>query len=144
MVLCPKLASFDLFVAFSFASKAVWVEVEMGLAKSLVLSTLPKPTSDLLIPETSSKVAVPVNEGETIGAFAFKAVSVALLTGLFASLVLSTLAKLTMALVIPVTVPVNAGSCFGALSANPGTVGNRYVPPKSPANWIFPTTVVLA
>jgi hypothetical protein len=40
------------------------VAVEIGLAASVVLSTDPKPTIDLEIPET-----VPVNVGDAIGAF---------------------------------------------------------------------------
>jgi len=35
----------------AFASKAVWVAVLIGLSKSLVLFTLPKPTLVGLIPE---------------------------------------------------------------------------------------------
>ena len=78
-------------------------------------------------------------------------------TGLFASLVLSTLAKSTIALVIPPTVPVKVGLLIGAFNANefvtsvvfafsakPGTVGAAAVPPKSPANWTFPLAVVVA
>ena len=66
----------------------------MGLPRSLVLSTLPKPTIVLVIPD-----AVPVNEGLAVGAFADSAVAVAVEIGLFASLVLPTLLKQTMSLV---------------------------------------------
>ena len=40
-----------------------------------------------------------------------------MLTGLFESLVLSTVGKLSIAFVIPATVPVNAGLARGALAA---------------------------
>ena len=84
------------------------------------------------------KLGVPVKVGDSMGAFRFKAVCPAVLTGLFASVVLSTFAKPTIDLVIPPTVPVKVGLSIGALSANPGTVGTAAVPPKSPANWSFP------
>ena len=48
---------------FAFKFKAVCVAVETGFAKSLVLSTLPSPTTSFVIPET-----VPVNSGSFIGA----------------------------------------------------------------------------
>lgn len=103
------------------------------------------------------KVGVPVKVGESIVAFkakelvtsdafalALNAVVVAALMGLFASEVLSTLAKPTIVLVIPPTVPVNVGDSIGAFKANVGTVGESAVPPKSPANLSFPLIVVLA
>ena len=129
----------DLLLLFSFAPNAVAVAVLMGLFASLVLSTLAKSTIAFVIPDT-----VPVKEGEAIGALKLKAVMVASLTGLFASLVLSALPKSTMAFVTPVTVPVKAGLLIGAFSPKPGTVGASYVPLRSPANLIFPITVVLA
>ena len=49
----------------AFRSSAVCVNVLMGLAASLVLSTFPKPTIVLVIPDT-----VPVNVGEANGAYA--------------------------------------------------------------------------
>ena len=49
---------------FAFASNAVCVAVEIGFDKSVVLSTLPKPTIADVIPLT-----VPVNVGLAIGAF---------------------------------------------------------------------------
>jgi hypothetical protein len=49
----------------AFRSSAVCVAVDTGLEASLVLSTLPKPTIALVIPET-----VPVNVG--LARFAFK------------------------------------------------------------------------
>ena len=79
-------------------------------------------------------LTVPVKVGEAKGAFKFKAVRVASLTGLFASLVLSTLPKSTMAFVTPLTVPVKVGLLIGAFSAKPGTVGELAVPPNSPTN----------
>ena len=55
-------------------------------------------------------VAVPVKAGLANGAFKFSSVVVAVDTGLAASLVLSTLPRLTMAFEIPPTVPVKV-SC---------------------------------
>ena len=52
---------------------------------------------------------VPVNIGFARFAFKSKAVCVAVDTGLFTSLVLSTLPNPTMAFVMPPTVPVNVG-----------------------------------
>ena len=79
---------------------------------------------------------VPNEASDLFEAFSFKsnAVCVAELTGLFTSLVLSTLPKSTIVFVTPVTVPVKAGLLIGAFSAKPGTVGELAVPPKSPAN----------
>ena len=54
---------------FAFKSNAVWVAVLIGFNKSVVLSTLPKPTIDLEIPPT-----VPVNVGEAKGAINAKEV----------------------------------------------------------------------
>ena len=57
-------------------SKAVWVAVETGLLASLVLSTLPRPTSPLTKPVGAvidapvGIVTVPVKVGEAKGAFA--------------------------------------------------------------------------
>jgi hypothetical protein len=48
----------------TFVSKASLVKVLMGFAKSDVLSTEPNPTMAFVIPAT-----VPVNVGESIGAF---------------------------------------------------------------------------
>ena len=150
---------------FAFESNAVCVAVLIGLFTSLVLSALPKPTIVLSIPAT-----VPVNVGLLIFAFnakpvvmsavfAFKsnAVCVAVLIGLFASLVLSTLPKPTIVLVIPLTVPVKVGEAIFAFNARlavtsevfafdvkPGTVGKAAVPPKSPANCILPFVVIVA
>ena len=64
--------------------------------------------------------------------------------GLFTSLVLSAFSKPTIAFVIPDTVPVNVGDSMGAFNAKPGTVGATAVPAKSPPNWIFPFSVVVA
>ena len=63
-------------------------------------------------------VAVPVNAGLAKGAFKLSSVAVAVDTGLAASLVLSTLPKLTIAFEIPPTVPVKVGLLIGALAAN--------------------------
>ena len=78
-----------------------------------VLSTLPKPTIVLSIPDT-----VPVNVGLARGAFASNAVCVAAETGLFASDVLSTFPKPTIVWVMPPTVPVKVGLLIGAFAAN--------------------------
>ena len=67
---------------------------------SAVLSTEPRPTIVLVIPET-----VPVNVGEANGAFKLSAVCVAVLTGLFKSDVLSRLPSPTSAL-FKITRPV--------------------------------------
>ena len=42
-LLVPRVVTVDLFAKFSLVSKAVWVAVEIGLFKSVVLSTLDKP-----------------------------------------------------------------------------------------------------
>ena len=81
----------------------------MGLFAYVVLSTLDKPTINLVMPLT-----VPVKVGLFILTFKFKAVCVAVDIGLFASDVLSTLDKPNIALVMPLTVPVNVGLLIGA------------------------------
>ena len=58
---------------------------------------------------TVGAVKLPVNVGEAILAFKFNADWVAVETGLFASVVLSTLPRPTIDFVIPLTVPVKAG-----------------------------------
>ena len=55
--------------AFAFKSSAACVAVDIGLFKSLVLSTLARPTIALVIPDT-----VPVNVGDSM--FAFKLIAV--------------------------------------------------------------------
>ena len=56
----------------------------------------------LFVPDVAvGAVGVPVRDGDASGAFAFKAVCVALEMGLFASLVLSTLPKPTSDFTIP-------------------------------------------
>ena len=106
----------DLFAKASFKSNAVWVAVEIGLFKSLVLSTLPRPIIALVIPFT-----VPVKVGELISAFSSKifcfkssAFWTAVEIGLFKSLVLSTFPRPTIAFVIPLTVPVKVGEAVFA------------------------------
>ena len=91
----------------ALASSAVCVKVEMGLPRSEVLSTLPKPTIALVIP-----VTVPVKVGLARGALALSAVCVKVGVGLLASVVLSTLPRPTIALVMPATVPVKVGLFF--------------------------------
>ena len=54
---------------FAFKSSAACVAVDTGLFKSVVLSTLPRPTMALVIPDT-----VPVKVGDSI--FAFKLIEV--------------------------------------------------------------------
>ena len=51
-------------MAFCFAFKAVCVALEIALSASAVLSTLPRPTMDLVMPLT-----VPVKDGFANGAF---------------------------------------------------------------------------
>ena len=94
------------FVAF--ASNAVCVAVETGFSKSVVLFTFSKPTIAAVTPYT-----VPVNVGETKGAFkaisalvafAFNAVCVAVETGLSASAVLLALPK-PISVLVKVTEP---------------------------------------
>ena len=53
--------------------------------------------------------------------------------------VLTLVALIAPALITSVvTVPVKVGEANGALSPKPGTVGVAAVPPRSPANCIFP------
>jgi hypothetical protein len=70
---------------FAFRFNAVCVADDTGFNKSLVLSTLPKPTIDFVIP-----VTVPVNAGLARLAFRFNAVCVAVDIGFDKSFVLST------------------------------------------------------
>ena len=59
--------------------------------------------------------------GDSKGAFRFNAVCAAVLTGLFASVVLSTFARPTIDLVIPPTVPVKVGEAKGAAPVTSAT-----------------------
>ena len=86
------------------------LDFEIGLLASAVLSTLPSPTIDLVIP-----LMVPVKFGLAKGAFASKAFCIAVEIGLSLSAVLSTLSRPTMDFVIPVTAPVKVGLANGAL-----------------------------
>ena len=61
---------------------------------------------------------VPVKVGDARFALRLSAVCCAVETGLFVSLVLSTLPKPTIDLVIPFTVPVKVGLAKGALSVS--------------------------
>ena len=54
-------------VVLAFKSRAVWVTVLIGFAKSVVLFTFPRPTIVEVIPET-----LPVKVGDAIGAFRFR------------------------------------------------------------------------
>ena len=92
--------------------KAVCVAVEIGFARSWVLSTLPRPTMPAVMPET-----VPVKVGDANGARRLSAVCVAVLIGFARSWVLSTFPSPTMAAVTPETVPVKVGEASGALVA---------------------------
>ena len=56
-----------------------------------------------------------------------RAVDVSVLTGLLASLVLSTFPSPTMDLVMPATVPVNVGLASGALAASAAVSKVRWV-----------------
>ena len=60
---------------------------------------------------------MPVKVGVARGAFKFNCVVVAVETGLYQSVVLYTLGKLTIAFVMPPTVPVNVRMARGALTA---------------------------
>ena len=87
----------------------------MGLFISLVSSTLPNPTIVLVIPAVVPVkvlspliVSLPVKwTTELSSARKLSAVCVAVLMGLFASLVLSTLPNPTIVFVIPAVVPLN-------------------------------------
>ena len=87
---------------------------------------------------------MPVNVGDANGAFKSKAACVNVLIALFTSLVFSTFPKPTMAFVMPLTVPVNVGLFIGAFKTKAGTFGRSAVPPKSPANFIFPFIILSA
>ena len=89
--------------------RALCVAVEIGFARSWVLSTLPRPTMPAVTPET-----VPVKVGDANGARRFRAVCVAVEMGFARSWVLSTLPRPTMAAVTPETVPVKVGEAMGA------------------------------
>ena len=75
-----------------------------------VLSTLPTPPIDLVMPLT-----VPVKVGLANGALLLRAPCAALDMGLFESDVLSTLPRPTLDLVMPLTVPLQVGLANGAL-----------------------------
>ena len=147
------------------------------MSASEVLSTLPKPTTDLSnvcqvlsplqycevvpaaiigsfvrSPGTVGKSAVPLKSPAN---FSFPlTVVVASTTVTFETAVLiSELTKAVVAICVllspevgvgAVGVPVKAGEANGAFKANPGTVGKSAVPPKSPANFTLPFTVVVA
>ena len=106
----------------AFKSNAVWVAVLIGFNKSVVLSTLLKPTIDLEIPPT-----VPVKVGEAKGAF--KA------NDEFTSDVFAFRAKedVTSAEFAFKAKELFTSAVF-AFRESPGTVGAIAVPPKSPAN----------
>ena len=84
--------------------RASCVALEIGLLVSDVLSTLPRPTMDFVMPCT-----VPLKVGLANGAFKLSASCVAFEIGLFESDVLSTLPSPTIDLVIPLTVPLKVG-----------------------------------
>ena len=97
---------------FAFKSNAVEVAVDTGLSVSAVLSTLPRPTIDFVIPST-----VPVNVAPDKLAFPSNAVEVAVDTGLSISAVLSTLPRPTIDFVIPPTVPDTLKFPFNEISS---------------------------
>ena len=66
-----------------------------------------------------AEFTVPVNDGDSSGAFKFNAVCVAVDIGISMSAVLSTLPNPTIALVIPETVDVNV---FGPVSTRQSTI----------------------
>ena len=84
--------------------RAYCVACEIGLLTSAVLSTLQRPTMDLVMPCT-----VPLRFGLANGAFELSATCVAFEIGLFESDDLSTLPSPTIDLVIPLTVPLKVG-----------------------------------
>ena len=94
---------------------AIFVEPSPELCVAAVVAVLIVP---LKSPKKVVAVAVPMKVGDAIGAFRSSAVCVAVLTGLSASLVLSTLVKPTIVLSIPDTVPVKVGSAMGAFKSN--------------------------
>src|SRR6185369_3943352 len=109
IVLVPSIVMPEPAISVAwFAARAVEVAVLIGLARSVVLLTFPRPTIEAVMPET-----VPVNVGLAVGALRAMAAAWAVLTGLFTSDVLSTLAKPTALLVTPVTVPVKVGLAVG-------------------------------
>jgi hypothetical protein len=90
----------------AFKSKGFELLLKLGLLHRCVI-TFDNPPLFYQFPKRSVKV------GEFKGAFKSKAVCAAAETGLFASLVLSTLDNPTIVLSIPETVPVNVGQiCF--------------------------------
>jgi hypothetical protein len=134
-----KPSEVDTSAVFALRFKAVWVALEMGLLASLVLSMLLSPTMLLSSPPT-----VPVNVGLFIGAFSAKLLvtsevfafkprevdtSAAFAFRFKALLTSAEFAFRPKALVT---------SAELAFRANPGTVGEAAVPPKSPVNWILP------
>ncbi len=82
------------------------------MAQTEVLSTFPSCTVDFVIP-----VTVPAEAEDTKGAFASRAVCIALLTGFAESAVLSTFPSCTIDFLMSVPVPVKAGDASGALDA---------------------------
>jgi branched-chain amino acid transport system permease protein len=86
------------------------------LTMALVLAVRPQGLMGE-VPGAGQREHVP-SFGFAKGAFQFSSVVVAVDTGLAASLVLSTLPRLTMAFEIPPTVPVKVGLLIGALAAN--------------------------
>ena len=85
-----------------------------------------------------------------IFSFALNALAVAVLTGLFASLVFSTFPKPTIVALIPDTVPVNEGEAIGAFKSNAAFVAVLMSKsasvlfatfPKPTMDWEIPVTV---
>ena len=109
-------------VVSAFSANAANCAVEIGLPVSLVLSTLPRPTIDLVMPPT-----VPVKVGLASGAFASRAANCAVDTGLERSAVLSTLPRPTIDLLMPPTVPVKVGLARLALRVSSFSIAERIV-----------------
>lgn len=136
-----KSVTFDAVCVWEVAalpSNAACCAVDTGLDASAVLSTDPKPTIDLVIPDT-----VPVNVGLAMLAFRSNAVCCAVDNGFAASDVLLTFPSPTIDAVIPETVPVKVGEANGAFNANasntafpdtafvdPSTIVESTVPPS--------------
>ena len=90
---------------------------------------------------------IPVNVGETIGAFKSSAVCCAVEIGLLASLVLSTFPKPTFDALIPVAILALVtlpSKIFVVVTLPSAIIGKAAVPVRSPANCTLPFSEVVA
>ena len=90
-----------------------------------------------MLEEDASAMVAPAT---WVSTYVFTAFSVGNFTSEFEAKVASVLLLAVFSLVAKEVVT----SELFAFNANPGTVGAAAVPPKSPANWIFPLLVVVA